>query len=248
MILVDERVGSRELLSQLRGYGVDADLAKLDADFQWSGSGEEKAVLCGVERKTLQDLLNSMRDRRLAGHQVGTMLRTYDVCYLVVEGVWRRGRNTGLIETRNGVGWHVVRGNFKYAEAVRFLASLRELGGIRVWRTADEEETAAWIAEEFHWWQKDWEEHRTAKTLYTSELGKVPRQGTRATFRTEATVLEKWISALPGIDERALELARYFSCPKDLANADTDRWMTLKGCGLKIGRKTAERIVAAIEG
>lgn len=243
LILVDERVGSRELLSRIRALGTDAELAgKLDADFQFMGNGEDGAVLIGLERKTITDLFDSMRSGRLAGHQVGTMMRTYDVLYLIVEGYWRRGRGTGVVEVRNGE-WRAARGNVRYSEVMRFLASLRELGNIRTWRTADEEETSAYIVEEYAWWQKEWSAHRTAQTIYSADTGQ-PKGRRTHMFRHEASLVEKWLVQLPGVADRAGELARHFSSARDLADADEDRWCEIKG--LRIGRKTAAKIVEAI--
>lgn len=246
MILIDERTGSRELLTNIRSIGTDAEIAgQLAADFQFSGCGPDGSVLVGFERKTITDLFDSMRSGRLAGRQIGTMLQTYEVCYLVVEGYWRRGRGTGLVEIRNGE-WRAARGNIRYSEVVRFLASLRELGDVRVWRTADEEETSAYICEEYAWWQKPYAEHRTARTIYAAEP-KLNRKGHRPTvFRHEATLLEKWIVQLPGVQDRATEIAKYFSSPRDLADADLDRWLTIRG--LRIGKKSARTIIEAING
>ena len=244
MILVESSVGSRELLSRIRAYGADADLCPhIKADFQFTGNGQDGPLLCGVERKAIQDLLNSMRDKRLAGSQIGPMLMTYDVRYMVVEGLWRRGRDTGLLEVRNGT-WHTARGNFRYSEVARFLASLRELADIRVWRTADAEETAAWLAEEWHWWQKEWTEHRTDKTLYMPEPGE-RRHSTRARmFRHDVSLCEYWIARLPHVDSRARDLAKYFVSARDMADASEERWMAIQG--QRIGRKTAKDIVDAV--
>jgi ERCC4-type nuclease len=119
---------------------------------------------------------------------------------------------------------------------------MRELGDIRVWRTADEEETAAYIAEEHQWWQKPWDQHRTDRTIYTPEpkvrgVGHKPRM-----FRREATLLEHWLHALPRIDDRATELSEYFISAGDMATAPVERWLAIKG----IGDKTAQEIVGRI--
>ena len=234
------------MLGAIRAMGTDAEIAgQLAADFQFSGCGPDGPVLVGFERKTITDLFDSMRSGRLAGHQIGTMMQTYEVCYLVVEGYWRRGRGTGLVEIRNG-DWKAARGNIRYSEVVRFLASLRELGDVRVWRTADEEETSAYICEEYAWWQKPYSEHRTARTIYGASV-RTNRRGHRAAmFRSEASLLEKWIVQLPGVQDRAQELAKYFASPRDLADADLDRWLTIKG--LRIGKKSAQTIIEAING
>lgn len=249
MLLVDERVGSRELLQSIRKRGIQAELGgKLDADFQWTGSGPDGQVLVGVERKSIQDLLGSMRDRRLVGQQLGRMVAAHDICYLVVEGIWRRGRETGLVEVRNG-RWETARGRFHYSEVGRFLCSLEELAGLRLWRTADAEETVAALADWYSWWQKPYSEHKSLDAIY-APAPVVPnwnRRGGRArTFevRQEATLLQKVCAQLPRIDSRAIEVATYFSSVRDLAEADVDRWTGIRG----IGKRTAEQIVEAVGG
>jgi ERCC4-type nuclease len=123
------------------------------------------------------------------------------------------------------------------------LASLRELGDVRLWRTADEEETAAYICEEYAWWQKEWRDHRTGHGVYAPDPNRKKRQNShKTTFRTSWTLTEKWLAALPGVDSRAEDLAAHFSSPLDLANADAARWTSIKG----IGKKTAESIIGAI--
>jgi ERCC4-type nuclease len=245
LILVDERIGSREQLQTLRGLGVDAELGgKMDSDFQFTGYGPDGAVLSlGIERKSIQDLLNSMRDRRLAGQQLGRMIDTYDVCYLVVEGIWRRGRGTGMVEILQR-DWRASRGGHRYAEVDRFLCSLEELTGLRLRRTADEEETCAAIADLYLWWQKPYESHTSTRVIYAPGPT-IKQKGNRPKlFRHEATLLEKWVVALPGVDDRAIEIAKNFSSPRDMANADIDRWAAIHG--QRVGRKTAQNIVEAI--
>jgi len=240
VVLVDERVGSRELLSSLRALGVDAELSgKLDADFQFIGEGEDGPVLVGLERKDIQDLLNSMRDGRLAGQQLPQFVRAYEVRYLVVEGIWRRQRSTGLVEIKNGV-WVASRGKHKYAEVVGFLCRLQALWQVQLWRTADAEETSALLAEVYSWWQKPWEEHKR-HAIYAPVP--VPK-GRPSWLPHESSLLEEWLSRLPGIADRAIPLAKYFSSPRDMADADVDRWLTIRG--ERIGKKTAEKIVEAI--
>lgn len=247
MILVDERVGSRELLQGLRGLGIDADLAgKLDADFQFTGEGPTGAILVGIERKEIQDLLNSKRDHRLAGHQLGPMTDAYDRVYVIVEGYWRRGRGTGLVETRNGSGWSAARGRVYYAEIVHFLSRLEEYAEIRVGRTGDEEETVGLIAGLYTEWQEPYEERRRKiQVVYAPGPDTRERRGHRASvFRRKATLKEKWAAQLPGVDSRAIEVARQFKSAREMADADVERWLEIEG--LRIGRKTAENIVEAV--
>src|SRR4029077_18022360 len=189
-VLVDSRTGSRELLSLLRSYGAEAELAgHLDADFEWSGNGPDGELMCGVERKQVSDLLASMRDRRLIA-QTGRAIDAYEVRYLVVEGLWRRQDESGMIEIGKRVKdmgatevirWYPAHGGYRYSEVARYLASIRETAGVRVWTTDSERSTASWLAEEHAWWQKPWQEHSTARTLYVPE---VPRGARERLWRT----------------------------------------------------------------
>jgi len=246
VILVDDRVGSRELLAGLRGLGCDADLAgRLDADFQFTGCGPDGTLLVGIERKEIQDLLNSKRDHRLAGHQLGPMTDAYDRVYLVVEGYWRRGRGTGLIETRNG-DWRTARGRVSYAEIVHFLSRLEEHGGIRVFRTGDEEETVGLIAGLYSEWQEDYRERlRKVQVVYAPGPDTREKKGHRpSVFRRKPTLKELWVHSLPGIEGRSIDIAKHFTSARDVAESDVARWLGIKG--LRIGKKTAETIVEAI--
>lgn len=245
MILVDERVGSRELLEGIRNLGCDAQIAgKLDADFMWSGNGESGPLLVGVERKALGDLLTSMRDRRLAGGQIGRMRACCDINYLLVEGIWRRQRETGLVEIPVGRTWQAVRGGFKMSEVTRFMTSLQEIGDIRLWRTSDEEQSCAWLVDQFEWWQKPWSSHKTGQSIYSPGPTRPNNSHRVRAFRSAPTLLQCWLSSLPGLDSRAYEFSDYFSSPLDLANSDEHRWVTIKG----VGKKTAQSIVKAIKG
>ncbi len=242
MILLDERVGSRECLDGLRRLGADAEIAgRLDADFQFTGNGEHGDILIGIEKKTISEFLTSIRTRRLAGAQVGPMQLTYDIRYLVIEGIWRRGRDNGIVEVLNGK-WEAARGAFRYAEVQGFIASIEEFAGLRVWRTADEHETAAAVVDRYTWWQKEWDEHKLARTIYAPVAAR-PKQGTRASlFHSKPTLLECWLAQLPRIDARAYELAKYFESAGMLAQASIKDWIRIPG----IGRKTADQIVDAI--
>ena len=241
MILIDTSVGSRELLQSIRSYGADAELLPIPTDIQFTGRGPDGDVLIGMEKKTITELLQSMRSKRLAGQQVRPMLLTYDIRYLIIEGYWRRGRETGLVEVRNGV-WSTARGSFKYSEISRFLASLRELGDLRIWRTADEGETAAYIAEEWHWWQKDWNEHKTGQALYIPEIARASRGTRPMAFHQKPNLKLKWLASLPGIDAKARDLAQYFVSAGDVASATVERLEAVRG----IGKKTAREIVDEI--
>lgn len=242
MILVDERTGSKELLQDLRAYGVDAEIGgKLAADFEFVGNGPNGSQLIGFERKTVTDLLDSMREKRLAGSQAKAMIDTYERRFIIIEGLWRRGDGTGLVEILSNREWKPARGQFRFSEVNRFLSSMREFGGFHIWRTSSQRETASFIAEEWHWWNKPWADHTTHKTLYNPDPTR-KSNGRPSLWRQESPLLELWIGKLPGIDSRAEEVATYFESAQDMADAPLCRWERIKG----IGPKTAAKIIAEI--
>lgn len=243
MVIVDERIGSRELLQDIRNLGVQAELARLDgADFQFEGNGPDGPILIGIERKAIQDLCTCIRDGRLEGEQLPKFIPTYDVHYLVVEGYWRKSWKTGLLEVYNG-DWHLARGSYNYAEVDAFLCRLENVYGIHLWRTGDEQETASWIAGRYKWWSKEWHRHRAPGAIYAPEPT-IQRKGNRASlYIYKATLLDKWVHDLPHIEGRAIEIAKNFQSGIDMAAAPYERWKSIKG----LGEKSARDIVDAIK-
>jgi ERCC4-type nuclease len=252
MILVDSRTGSKEFLQRLRSMGCDAELTTLDAgDFAFTGQGDPSwcaSPFIGIERKTLQDLVNSMRTKRLAGQQHVRMSRIYDEAYLLVEGLWRRNRETGMLETRNGNAWQAMKGRVGYSEVDSFLCSAESIGGMKVCRTSDEYETAVCLVDRYRWWQKPWGDHQSFSTIYAPEPEvNEPHKGTKPRgmfMRREATLGEKIAAQLPGVDTKARDVAASFVSVRAMMTANEKEWMNVPGIG-KIG---AKRIVSEIEG
>lgn len=247
MILVDSRVGSRELLQTIRNLGVEAETApNLDADFQFDGNGPDGSVLIGIERKTIADLVDSITSERLAGGQIGRMLSTYSVCYIIVEGIYQRSKLDGSLEVLLGREWRPLRTRITYDAVDRFLCSLEETATFRLRRTRDDYETAVSIVNMYKFWDKEWHDHTTAKAIY-APVSTPPRTSHKPQiYAIKATPVEKWICQLPLIDGRAHELAKLFKSPYDLATADEARWLTIKGH--RLGKKTIATILEWIHG
>lgn len=247
MILIDPRVGSRELLQAIRNNGVQADLAScnIEADFQFGGNGQSGPIMVGIERKEIGDMISSIRSNRMAGSQFGGLQASYDSYRVIIEGDWRRHRRTGMIQTRRGSDWTDAPGKMSYKELVSFITTLEEVGGSKTWRTYDQEETAALICDWHHWYQKTWAEQiKLASTVYApgpplNQPGQKPIM-----FCRDSPLTVKWIYQLPGIDKRARELATHFQSPLALAQATEEFWAEING----IGRLTAKKVVSAIRG
>lgn len=230
MILVDPRRGSGELVTGgfFKPYDVPVTLTQLEfGDFAFYGNGpDNEAVMVGFERKVLSDMVTSMRDGRLSGHQLpGLFNGTYAVVHIVVEGVWRCGRG-GLIETRFGKEWGAYGRNKRGGKPVLFreldgyLATLQYKRGVVVAYTGYPDQTAAYVVSRYKWWnEKVWEQHRSDEQIYAPFVTTVGAR--RAGFGGGRTVpvVEKMIAQLVGVDAAAYSIARQYPTMESLMEA-----------------------------
>lgn len=174
MILVDdreERKDRQSFVATISELGVKAAASHLEfADFAFTGNGPSGEVLIGIERKTVRNMLADIRTEHFSGHQLVGLKNTYSRIYLVLEGVWRRGMRSGVIESPQGGKWLPLRlGNsspFSYKTLDMFLLSMEE-AGIRVEKTYDHWNTAVQVVEIYTWWQKPYADHKAAQAFYS---------------------------------------------------------------------------------
>lgn len=156
MFRLDYRVGSKELQAPLTALGLPVCLTTLefgDCAFGGYGPGGDRLRI-GVERKTLDDLLACLRSNRFAGHQLPGLLHTYDVVYLLLEGVYRPDPHTGVLQAfRRGTwvdaGW--TRSRMMYTDFDGFLTTIEQRGQIQIARTSSDRETCYWLAGRYRW-------------------------------------------------------------------------------------------------
>ena len=230
MILVDDRVGSRELLA-LFPPGSATPCRMEFGDFAFVGNGFDGDWLIGVERKTVPDMVASMNGR-FPGHQLPGLLAAYQRVYLVVEGRFTARRDGVLVSAGlRGYGKPVM-----YREFVNRLVTYEELAGVRVVITGDEADTVNRICALEHWWRKEWGGHRGHKVTYEFT-------GSDRVELIRAGLVRRWAQCLPGIGyDKALAAEKAFRSPRELATASVAEWMKVDGIG-SIG---AEKIVKAI--
>lgn len=197
MIFLDRRE-PEDLVKAIRYYGVETSYpVHLDfGDLFFEGNGERgPGAMVALERKKLGDLVNSMKDRRLAGHQLRGLWKTYDYAFLIVEGMWRCGTQgeiehwTWKREMVKGVwikrqGWAPYFGkadghSITYRHVASFLHSLtlrsRSPHGepMRILRCSTIEETAAQVASLYkNFTEKEWREHSAHDQIYTGQPAK----------------------------------------------------------------------------
>lgn len=244
MILVDDREGSADLAARLRSAGIDVEIQRMEyGDCCWMGNGPDGPVLVGVERKTAQDLLASMRTGRLCGHQLPGMSEQYFAIYLLVEGMLREEPETGVLQYYSGGRWQDLRvgqQRFMWSEMEAYMTSLDTLVGVHLRRTSTPRETVSCIRTLYQWWQKPWEHHSSHKVLYTP----LPQKS----LVIRPSVLRRVAAQLPGIGyEKSASVEREFKTVFSMANADALQWRRVEGIGKAISQKVIRAIRENVE-
>ena len=137
----------------------------------FEGNGPSGPLQIGIERKTLPDLVDSLRSGRLTGRsadspgQLARLQQAYDIPWLLVEGeiaTDRLGRLYGRLGRKKKTA---LPGSMTEDALTKSLLTLELQGGCRIARTASMKQSAAWIASCAHWWtDKQWDEHVTLAT------------------------------------------------------------------------------------
>lgn len=258
MLLIDDRESDRELLLPiLTRLGLNADVTRLefgDACFLGNGidsHGSPCEVTVGIERKRLdnasEDLLSSMTDRRLSGHQLRGLTQCYDHCFLLIEGMWRCGSSGALEVYRNKAdGWQPLyrrgrgdavswRALMSYLTTLE-LRSLEQFGrAVHIRYASTREQTAAHYAQLYYWFtEKQWKEHSSCDQVYAKGREQyrdlpggasnlVPNGALRQPHFARLVAMQ-----LPRIDSRERWVLKHFKTAREMANADVSEWVNLK--------------------
>jgi ERCC4-type nuclease len=215
-IRLDDRTGSKELAPLFKQYGIQPELCRLEfGDLAFDGRGPKGFAAVCMERKRIDDLIDSMQSRRLSGHQLPGMSANYDYAYLVVEGIWRSGSD-GHIEVSAGRDRWIPRGLHSRA-LLNYLMGLTLRAGLVVWRTHSAAETVDFAVSQYKMWQKPWLDHKCHDTVYSPAATNAGR--TLLLRPRNISLAELMARQVPGIDDRAIEVARKFPTPRKLVNA-----------------------------
>jgi ERCC4-type nuclease len=241
MISIDDRVGSKDLLKYFpKG---EARLTRLQyADACFMGKNSQGVSSVGVERKKLEDLLSSMQSGRLAGSQLIGLTNTYDVVYLIIEGLWRVGAD-GRLEKLKGYkkkSWRpVVLGKRGYMakELDSFLNTLQLKVGVLVRESGTARHTAMMIRNLYGWYQKD--DHTSHLAIHKN------RFRDEDVLLSRPSLLRRVAAELDGVGwKRSLEVSKVFQSVSELSRATEKDWLAIPG----IGKTIAKRVVAEIQG
>lgn len=246
MILVDSRIGSKELLS-LFPKG-SAQLATLSfADFSFIGNGPDGIPLnIGIERKQIREIASTISDGRLVGHQIPGLITTYHVVYLIVEGRWRGDPKTGILQSRKYRGWEDVQnGETRYlANSIRkFLFTQEIRWGIRLHLTENKAGTVQEVVALHEWWtEKAWEEHRSHIVAPYPLVENVRFRKPSAMEYFAACVLSQ--GSRPIVGKRSKAAEEHFDSLLDMVLADDKEWCKVEG----VGKEIAKRVVEVLQG
>lgn len=254
IVYVDSRTGSKHLarpLQQLLGNAFKVKVCEMEfGDIVFSGEGPFGPVTIRVELKTISDLLDSLATRRIIEHQlVGLMdANETDVGWLLIQGSWRphltlrKGghgfdvvmtKDHGKLEIFAGMagkrGWLRSKwrmSGWSYEAVNEILLGMRSKYNVNIWRTVTLEETLCWLVSQIKWWDKPWDEHKSAEAWAGQDcFGQV------AHIR-RPSMIEKVAANITGIGQkRALLVARRFKTVRNIVNSDPEDWVGIRSPG-----------------
>lgn len=233
VILIDDRVGSAELMNHLPpGSARLTRLQYGDAAFQGKGP-EGVPWFIGVERKTVADFFDSFTTGRLQGNQIPGMCNSYNKCYLLLEGITRRKGN--VMQVMRYGKWYDL--NIGAATMDSIIGTLECVAGVTFKYPSNINETGSIIYSLQNWWDAGYHTHR-------SHLGFSVEPTPVHVFRPPS-LLRRIAKELPGVGwERSAAIEKAFSSVLSMVNADENMWREVP----TIGPKLAHRIVEEING
>lgn len=234
-ILIDDRAGSKDLIS-LPPLNTLSTLCRLEsADILMTGNGPTSSVLIGIELKSIADLISSSSTGRLQATQLPLMLDQYDINYLLYYGIYRPHPESQALQILRGKSWRdysIGQRIIPYSYIESFLLTVSSLG-VRIKHCSTISDCAQWLGCLYRWWQKPWSDHKGLRTFDNSQsVSLLP--GLDPQVHQCASVAIK----LPGLGfERALAAAYHFEGSiLDMVNAPISEWERIPGIGKVIAK------------
>lgn len=242
MLHIDDRIGSADLLPDLRRFGVPSELTRLPfGDAAFVGRGMNDApVLIGIELKETQDLISSLQSSRFVGHQLHGLLEMYDRAWLVTEGTWR-DTPEGILMELTDFGWRSATAGNRQPVMTRDiekqLLTITIRGGISHWHCQTRRDTVRFLSALYHWWNdKSLDEHRSHEAIYHPPPDRA-QMIAPSQFRST-------VSTFPGIGwgkSRAAEEV-FEGSIRAAVNATATEWQLVPGIGKGIAAKIVEAV------
>lgn len=239
MILVDDRIGSADLIGHLRHWQVPCAIDRLEfGDACFTGNGPKGPVAVGVEVKKVHDALQCMTDGRFSGHQLPGLVKTYDRVWVVLEGKFTVDFGTGLLLADGGRRRGVVAQGtrrFMYRDLSNWQTSMEICAGIRFRRTTDRVETARFLADLHGWFSKDYADHKAHLAIHD--------QGPDVALFARPSLARMVAAQLPGVGfKKSQAVVGRLPSVQQMAQATVEDWMSIDG----IGQVMAQRIYESI--
>lgn len=239
MILVDDRIGSADLMGHLRHWHLPCEMTRLEyGDAAFVGNGPNGPIPIGVEIKTVHDALACMSDGRFSGRQLPGLVATYERVWLFVEGWYKPDFSTGLLLRAGEHRRELSLGHrrFMYRDLDNWLTTMEVFGNLRVRRTGDRVETARGLADLYGWWTaKAFAEHK-------SHLAVHEERPDVALF-VRPTTARMIAMQLPGVGfSKSQAVVAKFGTVERMVHATIKEWAEVDG----IGGTMADRIYRAL--
>lgn len=258
MLTIDDReqVRAREsqskLLLELQQIGVGMRFKHLDfGDIAFRANGPAGHFKYGVEVKAVGDLIQSLLTKRLQAHQLPGLLKEYERAAILIIGEYREGDDGSLHvpikESCKGASqwrlWVRHRSPMTYEQLEGQLRSIQNCAGIQIVRARDDFEAARWLAREYGWWQKDFEQHHGHKAISQESSGIGFRD---SWFDKTRYFAEEVAFKLPGIGiDKCRIVADHFGTALEMAQASISDWRKIQwekaGRKQSIGPETARK-------
>lgn len=186
-LYIDTRAGSNKLIDKFEG-AIPTTLEF--GDVMFLGNGPEDTNWCiGIEYKTVKDIVACIKSGRFTGTQLPGMLQTYDMSFLLIEGIAYPDPKTGQLVQHHGNTKYPV--GLPYYAYDNFLTSVGMFSAISgkpciVKRSGNATETVRMISNVYNYFQKPWNEHTSIKTpdrtkmqnvVYEVSIGREPEPG-----------------------------------------------------------------------
>lgn len=237
-ISVDGAIGSHELCPHLIAAGNPARITPLEfGDFVWEGEGPGGTVHCAIERKNIADMLNSLTTGRFSGHQLPGLIRTYDYCWLFLEGEFRSGEY-GTLEYLHKDRWQSQQAGMRpmlYRDFRSYLTSLEVCTKLKVRCTKSPSDTVEQIGSLFRWWQKPWKDHKSFQGFHTTSPEYVDLE--------KPSFMRRVVKEIDGIGwDKSYAVEREFGNVMVMVMASEKEWMAVDGIGKKLATNAVKQL------
>ena len=238
MILVDDRIGSADLIGHLRHWSVECAMERLEfGDACFTGNGPHGTVAVGVEVKKIHDALSCMTDGRFSGHQLPGLVRTYDRVWLVLEGRFTVDFGTGLLLLDRKRRRDVAHGSrrFMYRDLSNWQTTMEVCANVRFRRTTDRVETARFLADLHGWFGKEYADHKAHLALHD--------EAPDVALFSRPSLARMVAAQLPGIGfKKSQDVVKKFGTVERMIRATVEEWEQVPGIGEGIARKVYDAI------